>query len=74
MGMLFKNKAVVQHALAMFSVGLNKKFKNMKSNPERLVVTCVHNACPWSVRAIYSNRHKLWMITPWKGPHTCSSL
>ena len=73
-GMLFKNKAVVQHALTMFSMGLNKKFKYMKSDPERLVVTCVHDACLWLVRAICSERHKLWMITTCKGPHTCSSL
>ena len=73
-GMLFNNKAAVQHALTMFSVGLNKKFKYMKSDPERLVVTCVHDACLWSIRAIYSKRHKLWMITTSKGPHTCSTL
>ena len=72
--MLFKNKATVQHALTMFSVGLNKKFKYMKLDPERLVITCVHGACPWSVQAICSKRHKLWMITTCKGPHTCSSL
>ena len=58
----------------MFFVGLNKKFKYMKSDLERLVVTCVHNACLWSVRAISSKRHKMWMITTCKGPHTCSSL
>ena len=72
-GMLFKNKALVQHALTMLSVELNKKFKYMKSNFERLVVTCVHDACPWLVRAICSKRHKMWMITTCKGPHTCSS-
>ncbi|XP_075665267.1 uncharacterized protein LOC142634914 [Castanea sativa] len=72
--MLFKNKAVVQHALSMFFVGLNKKFKYMKSNLERLVVTCVHDACLWSVRAIYNKRQKMWVITTCKGPHTCSSL
>ncbi|KAK9986732.1 hypothetical protein SO802_031683 [Lithocarpus litseifolius] len=43
-GMLFKNKAAIQHALTMFSVGLNKKFKYMKSDLGRLVVTCVHDA------------------------------
>nr|XP_023883392.1 uncharacterized protein LOC111995693 [Quercus suber] len=58
----------------MFFVGLNKKFKYMKSDPERLVVTCVEDACPWSVRAINSKRRKLWEITTCKGPHTCSSL
>ena len=73
-GMVFKNRAVVQHALSMFSVGLNKKFKYMKLDPSRLVVTCVNDACPWSVRAISSKRHKMWMITTCKGPHTCSSL
>nr|POE78930.1 hypothetical protein CFP56_46098 [Quercus suber] len=73
-GMLFLNKAAVQHALTMFSVGLNKKFKYMKSDPKRLVVTCVEDACPWSVRAINSKRRKLWEITTCKGPYTCSSL
>ena len=58
----------------MFSVGLNKKFKYMKSDPSRLVVMCVHDACPWSVRAISSKRHKMWMITTCKGPHTCLPL
>ena len=48
-GMIFKNKAAVQHALTMFSIGLNKKFKYKKLDPKRLVVTCVHDACPWSV-------------------------
>ena len=72
--MLFKNKAAVQHALTMFSVGLNKKFRYMKLDPERLVVTYVHDACLWLVRAIYSKRHELWMITTCKGPHTYSSL
>ncbi|XP_075663238.1 uncharacterized protein LOC142632784 [Castanea sativa] len=73
-GMLFKNKAAVQHVLTMFSVGLNKKFKYMKSDPERLVVTCVHDACSWSVRAICSKRHKMWVTSTCKGPHTCLSL
>ena len=53
-GMLFKNKATVQHALTMFFMGLNKKFKYMKSDRGRLVVMCVHDACPWSIRAICS--------------------
>ena len=46
----------------------------MKSDPERLVVICVHDACLWSVRAIYNKRHELWMIITCKGPHTCLSL
>ena len=57
----------------MFSVGLNKKFKYMKLDVERLVVTCVH----MHVRGQFelcSKRHKMWMITTCKGPHTCSSL
>ena len=73
-GMLFKNKATVQQAMTMFSVGLNKKFKYMKSDLERLVVTCVQDVYLWSVRAIYNKRHKLWMIITCKGPHTCLSL
>ncbi|KAL0011172.1 hypothetical protein SO802_006280 [Lithocarpus litseifolius] len=73
-GMLFKNKAAVQHVLTMFSVGLNKKFKYMKSELGRLVVMCVEDACSWSVRAICSKRHKLWMMTTCNSPHNCLSL
>ena len=55
----------------MFSVEHNKKYKYIKSDFERLVVMCVQNAYPWSVWAISSKKHNIWMITTCKGPHTC---
>ncbi|KAK9996917.1 hypothetical protein SO802_021603 [Lithocarpus litseifolius] len=58
----------------MFSVECNKKYKSIKSDFDRLVVSCVHDACLWSVRAICSKKHNLWKITTCKGLHTCSSL
>nr|POE68742.1 hypothetical protein CFP56_17621 [Quercus suber] len=48
-GMLLKNKALVQHALTMFFVEHNKKYNSIKSDFDRSVVSCVHNACLWSV-------------------------
>ena len=73
-GMQFKNKALVQHALTMYSMEHNKKYKSIKANFNRLVVSYVYDACPWLVRAICSKKHKLWNLTTCKGPHTCSSL
>ena len=69
-----KNKALVQHALTMFFVEHNKKYKSIKSNFDRLVVGCVYNACPWLVRAICSKKYNMWKITKCKGPYICSSL
>ena len=73
-GMQFKNKALVQRALTMYSTEHNKKYKSIKANFNRLVVSYVHDACFWLVRAICSKKHKLWNLTTCKGPHTCSSL
>lgn len=73
-GMLFKNKASIQHALYMYSMEHNKKYKSIKFDFNRLVVSYVHDACPWLVQAICSKKHKLWNLTTCKGPNTCSSL
>ena len=56
---LLKNKALVQHALTMFFVEHNKKYKSIKLDFDRLVVSCVYNACPWLVQAICSKKHNM---------------
>ena len=58
----------------MFSMKHNRKYKYIKLGFERLVVTCVHDACLWSVWAISSKKHNMWMITTCNGPHTCLLL
>lgn len=73
-GMLFKNKASVQYVLTLYSVEHNKQYKVIKSDTNRLVVRCIHEACLWSIRANCSKKHGMWVISTCKGPHSCSSL
>ena len=72
--MLFKNKASVQYVLTFYFVENNKQYKVIKSNTNRLVVRCIHDACPWSIRAICSKKHRMWLISKCKDPHNCTSL
>ena len=58
----------------MLSMKHNRKYKYIKLGFERLVVTCVHDACLWPVWAISSKKHNMWMITTCNGPHTCLLL
>ena len=73
-GMLFKNKSFVQYVLTLYSVEHNKKYKVIKSDTNRLVVQCIHEACLWSIRASCIKKHGMWQINKCKGPHSCSSL
>ena len=72
--MLFKNKASIQYVLTLYSVEHNKQYKIIKSDINRLVVRCIHEACLWSIRASCSKKHGMWVISTCKGPHSCSSL
>ena len=58
-GMLFKNKASVQYVLTLYSMKHNKQYKVIKSNTNRLVVWCIHEACPWSIWAICSKKNRM---------------
>ncbi|XP_075675055.1 uncharacterized protein LOC142644296 [Castanea sativa] len=72
--MLFKNKASVQYVLTLYSVEHNKQDKVIKSDTNRLVVRCIHDACSWSIRAIFNKKHEMWLISKCKGPYSCTSL
>ncbi|XP_030963706.1 uncharacterized protein LOC115984850 [Quercus lobata] len=72
--MLFKNKASVQYVLTLYFVEHNKQYKVIKSDTNRLVVWCIHEACLWSIRANCSKKHGIWVISTCKGPYSCSSL
>ena len=72
--MLFKNKAFVQYVLTLYCVEQNKQYKVIKSDTNRLVVRCIHEACLWSTQAICSKKHGMWLINKCKGPHSCTSL
>ena len=52
----------------------NKKYKVIKSDTNRLVVRCIHEACLWSIQATCSKKHRMWVISKCNGPHSCTSL
>ena len=52
----------------------NKQYKVIKSDTNRLVVRCIHEACPWSIWATCSKKHRMWMISKCNGPHSCTSV
>ena len=72
--MLFQNKASIHYVLTLYSVEHNKQYKVIKSNTNRLVVRCIHEACLWSIRATCSKKHRMWVISKCNGPHSCTSL
>ena len=73
-GMLFQNKASIHYVLTLYSVEHNKQYKVITSDTKRLVVRCIHEACPWSIRATCSKKHRMWVINKCNGPHSCTSL
>ena len=73
-GILFKNKASIQYVLTFYSVENNKQYKVIKSDTNRLVVRCIHDACLWSIWAICNKKHRMWLISKSKGPHSYTSL
>nr|POE64203.1 hypothetical protein CFP56_74849 [Quercus suber] len=62
-GTLFQNKASIQYVLTLYFVEHNKQYKVNKSNTSRLVMRCIHEACPWSNQATCSKKHKMWVIS-----------
>ena len=73
-GMLFQNKASIHYVLTFYFVEHNKQYKVIKSDTNRLVVRCIHEACSWSIRATCSKKHRMWVISKCNGPHSCTSL
>ena len=73
-GMLFQNKASIHYVLTLYSVKHNKQYKVIKSDTKMLVVRWIHEACPWSIRATCSKKHRMWVINKCNGPHSCTSL
>ena len=52
----------------------NKQYKVIKSDTNRLVVRCTHEACLWSIQASCSKKHGIWQISKCKGPYSYSHL
>ena len=72
--MLFQNKASIHYVLTLYSVEHNKQYKVINSDTNRLVVRCIHEACPWLIRATCSKKHRMWWISKCNGPHSYTSL
>ena len=73
-GMLFQNKSSIHYVLTLYFVEHNKQYKVIKSDTKRLVMQCIHEACPWSIRATCSKKHRMWVIGKCNGPHSYTSL
>ncbi|XP_023639528.1 uncharacterized protein LOC17890225 [Capsella rubella] len=48
-GRIFRNKADMQTALAIYAIKRFFNFKQVRSDKERLIVRCVDLSCPWRV-------------------------
>uniref|UniRef100_A0A2N9F1B3 SWIM-type domain-containing protein n=1 Tax=Fagus sylvatica TaxID=28930 RepID=A0A2N9F1B3_FAGSY len=72
-GLIFSNKAEVQHAVKIYSIKRNQRYKVYESNLTQWAVYCT-NECSWKLRACQRKKHGFWEITKYYGPHTCTNL
>ncbi|XP_030936550.1 uncharacterized protein LOC115961766 [Quercus lobata] len=71
-GLTFANKVEVQCILTKCALKENKHFMISRSTTTKLCAKCVDKSCKWYVCAIMKPKfHRLWMVTVYKGPHTC---
>ena len=71
-GLTFANKVEVKYALTIRARKENKHFMISRSSTTKLCAKCVDESCTWYVCAVMKPKlHNLWMITVYKGPHTC---
>ncbi|KAK9997676.1 hypothetical protein SO802_022362 [Lithocarpus litseifolius] len=73
-GLIFANKEAVKRALTIYAAKGNKNFITDRSTKSRLSVKCMDESCQWYVRAVLKPELGLWMVTSYKGPHSCMSL
>ncbi|KAL0001679.1 hypothetical protein SO802_015460 [Lithocarpus litseifolius] len=73
-GLIFANKEAVKRALIIYAAKGNKNFITDRSTKSRLSVKCMDESCQWYVGAVLKPELGLWMVTSYKGPHSCMSL
>ncbi|XP_030936662.1 uncharacterized protein LOC115961901 [Quercus lobata] len=71
-GLTFANKMEVQRVLTKCALKENKYFMISRSTTTKLCAKCVDESCTWYVCVVMKPKfHNLWMVTVYKGPHTC---
>ncbi|XP_065630262.1 uncharacterized protein LOC112010632 [Quercus suber] len=71
-GLIFANKVEVQRVLTICALKENKQYMISRSTTTKLCAKCVDESCKWYVCAVMKpNLQRLWMVTVYKGPHTC---
>ena len=73
-GLIFQNKEAVKHALTIYAAKHNKNFMTSRSTKSRLSVKCMDGSCKWYVGVVMKPKHRLWMVTYYRGPHNCMPL
>ena len=68
------NKEAVKCALTIYAAKHNKNIMTSRSTRSRLSVKCVNESCMWYVGIVAKPEHGLWMVTSYKGPHSCIPL
>nr|XP_023920886.1 uncharacterized protein LOC112032347 [Quercus suber] len=72
--LIFANKEAVKCALTIYAAKHNRNIITSRSTKSRLAVKCVDESCIWYVGAVEKPKYGLWMVTSYKGPHSCIPL
>ena len=73
-GLIFSNKEAVKHALTIYAAKHNRNIMTSRSTKSRLSVKCIDESCMWYVGAVAKPEHGLWIVTSYRGPHSCIPL
>ena len=73
-GLIFANKKVVKRALTIYATKHNRNIMTSRSTKSRLSVKCVDESCMWYVGVVAKPKHRLWIVTSYRGPHSCIPL
>ena len=72
--LIFANKEAVKRALTIYATKHNRNIMTSRSTKNKLSVKCVDESCMWYVGAIAKPEHGLWIVTSYRGPHSCIPL
>ena len=73
-GLIFANKEVVKRALTIYATKHNRNIMTSRSTRSLLSVKCVDKSCMWYVEVVTKPERGLWMVTSYRGPHSCIPL
>ena len=72
--LIFANKEVVKHALTIYAAKYNRNIMTSRSTKSRLSVKCIDESCMRYVGTVAKPEHGLWIVTSYRGPHSCMPL